>query len=86
MYYALSLCTHTQVGAEVNESVEAALRGFLVILALSLHAIFEGIALGLTAAENSVWFLFFAVASHKFVIAFCVGTQFVSSGERDGSV
>jgi len=42
--------------------------------------VFEGIALGLTASESSVWYLFFAIASHKFVISFCVGMQFVSSG------
>jgi len=63
-----------------NASFEATLRGFLVILALSLHAVFEGIALGLTNTESSVWYLFFAVASHKFVISFCIGMQFVSSG------
>ena len=28
--------------------VQAALRGFLVVLAISLHAVFEGIAMGLT--------------------------------------
>ena len=64
-----------------NATFEATLRGFLVILALSLHAVFEGIALGLTATESSVWYLFFAVASHKFVISFCIGMQFVSSGK-----
>ena len=58
------------------------MRGFLVILALSLHAVFEGIALGLTGSTSSVWFLFFAIASHKFVISFCIGMQFVSSGLR----
>merc|ERR1712142_1377348 len=61
-------------------SFEASLRGFLVILALSLHAVFEGVALGITRTEHSVWLLFFAIASHKFVISFCVGMQFVSSG------
>merc|ERR1712029_1064800 len=35
---------------------------------------------GLTNTESSVWYLFFAVASHKFVISFCIGMQFVSSG------
>jgi len=65
---------------EGSDSFEATLRGFLVILALSLHAVFEGIALGLTKSESSVWYLFFAVASHKFVISFCIGMQFVSSG------
>ncbi len=65
---------------EQEHSFEATLRGFLVILALSLHAVFEGIALGLTSSVKSVWFIFFAIASHKFVISFCVGMQFVTSG------
>ncbi len=43
---------------------------------------FEGIALGLTGSIKSVWFIFFAIASHKYVISFCVGTQFVTSGVR----
>merc|ERR1711983_255532 len=65
---------------ETENQFQAALRGFLVILALSLHAVFEGIALGLTGPVNSVWFLFFAIACHKYVISFCVGMQFVNSG------
>ena len=68
-------------GSEVNNSFEAAMRGMLVIMALSLHAVFEGIALGLTGSVSSVWYLFLAIASHKFIIAFCIGMQFVTSGE-----
>ena len=62
-------------------SQQAALRGFLVILALSLHAVFEGIALGLTKTSNGAWFLFFAISCHKYVISFCIGMQFISSGK-----
>ena len=70
-----------QEGAKIGDSsFEASLRGFLVILALSLHAVFEGVALGIAHDQSSVWYLFFAIASHKFVISFCVGMQFVSSG------
>ncbi len=58
------------------------LRGFLVVLALSLHAIFEGMAVGLTTKASFVWYLFFAIAAHKFVISFCIGIQFVTSGMR----
>jgi len=51
----------------VNGNVfEATLRGFLVTLALSLHAVFEGVALGLARKERSVWIIFFAIASHKY--------------------
>jgi zinc transporter 1/2/3 len=65
-----------------NVLLKAGIRGFLVILALSLHAVFEGVALGLTHTTGSVWLIFFAIASHKFVISFCIGMQFVTSGER----
>ena len=53
-----------------------------MVLALSLHAVFEGMALGLAQDTAAVWFLFFAISSHKYIITFCVGTQFVSSGVR----
>jgi len=58
----------------------AALRGFLVVLAISLHAVFEGIAMGLTNNTRSVWLLFIAISAHKYVISFCISLQFVTSG------
>jgi len=79
---------HEEVPAQLLTSnnaenqFQAALRGFLVILALSLHAVFEGIAMGLTKSTSSVWFLFFAISCHKYVIAFCCGMQFISSGVK----
>lgn len=54
---------------------QSALRGFFIILALSLHAIFEGIAMGLGQKASVVWYLCFAIAAHKFIIVFCVGLQ-----------
>merc|ERR1711915_707701 len=59
---------------------EAALRGFLVVLAISLHAVFEGIAMGLTNNTRSVWLLFVVISAHKYVISFCISMQFVTSG------
>ena len=52
-------------GGAGESSFEATMRGFVVVLALSLHALFEGVALGLTGSIKSVWFIFFAIASHK---------------------
>ena len=45
------------------------------MLAISLHAIFEGIAMGTLSKASVVWYLCFAIAAHKFIIAFCVGLQ-----------
>ena len=61
---------------------KSALRGFLVILALSLHAVFEGIAVGLSKDSKFVWYLTLAIAAHKYVISFCIGVQFVNSGKK----
>jgi len=51
-----------------------ALRDFFTVLALSFHSVFEGLAIGLED-KSDVWLLFAAVASHKYVIAFCVGLE-----------
>ncbi|KAK9878381.1 hypothetical protein WA026_021688 [Henosepilachna vigintioctopunctata] len=56
--------------------------GLLAVLALSFHAIFEGLAVGLEANEQRVWYLFLAIATHKLVIAFCVGMELISSGTK----
>ena len=56
-------------------SFQVALRGFFIILAISLHAVFEGVAMGLGTKASFVWYLCFAVAVHKSIIAFCIGVQ-----------
>lgn len=66
-----------------NQMVVAkSFRGLLAVLALSFHAIFEGLAVGLESRINNVWYLFGAIATHKLVIAFCVGIELVSSRTR----
>ena len=58
---------------------KATARGFLVILALSIHDLFEGVALGVARRESSVWFLLLAFASHKWVIAGTLGLKWARS-------
>lgn len=69
-------------GAGDGDNVLPSVRGLLVILGLSLHEILEGIAVGLQTNEADVYNLFAAVASHKFVIAFCVGLEMATNGVR----
>jgi solute carrier family 39 (zinc transporter), member 1/2/3 len=52
------------------------------VLALSFHAVFEGLAVGLETSVANVWYLFAAIATHKLVIAFCVGVELMNSGTR----
>nr|CAH7721212.1 unnamed protein product [Callosobruchus chinensis] len=60
-------------------SIKGSLSGLLAVLALSFHAVFEGLAVGLETGVRKVWYLFAAIATHKLVIAFCVGVELVTS-------
>jgi len=62
-----------------DDPVVASVRGLLVVLALSVHELFEGLAIGLQTSTNYVWYMLGAVSAHKLVIAFCVGVELVSS-------
>lgn len=72
--------SHLAVGKEAADSTLKALRGLLVVLALSIHELFEGLAVGLESSTDSVWYMFGAVSAHKLVIAFCIGVELVTSG------
>lgn len=63
----------------IDESIKNSFSGFLAVLALSFHAVFEGLAVGLEGSVQKVWYLFAAIATHKLVIAFCVGIELVTS-------
>ncbi|KAJ8981535.1 hypothetical protein NQ317_006696 [Molorchus minor] len=64
---------------EMDESLKNSFGGFLAVLALSFHAVFEGLAVGLESSVQKVWYLFAAIATHKLVIGFCVGLELVTS-------
>jgi len=55
-------------------------RSLVLILALSLHRIFEGMSIGLQQTVANVVSLFGAVMCHEMVIGFSLGLQFVRSG------
>ncbi|KAL6425501.1 hypothetical protein ACFW04_009580 [Cataglyphis niger] len=59
-----------------NTSVQ----GLLTVLALSFHAIFEGLTVGLEPSISSVVYLAAAIATHKLVISFCVGMELYVAG------
>lgn len=54
-----------------------------LVLALSFHEVFEGLAIGLEERVDHVWYLFFAVASHKLIIALCIGMKLAGSGTKN---
>lgn len=75
--------THHHMPAfNTDDSVVASVRGLLLVLALSVHEVFEGLAVGLQTSTGHVWYMLGAVAAHEVVIAFCVGIELVSSKTR----
>lgn len=69
---------HSHGGKDIdNDIVVSSLRGLLIVLALSVHELFEGLAVGLEGSAKNVWYLFGAVAAHKLVLAFCVGVELI---------
>jgi zinc transporter 1/2/3 len=63
-------------------SRQDSLRNFLVVVALSFHSAFEGLAIGLQQTQRDVWYLFTAVSVHACVILFCVGLELATSSVR----
>ena len=54
-------------------------RVMILVTALSVHSLFEGLAMGLQNSNSAVWSLFVAIATHKAVIAFSTGLQITKS-------
>jgi len=67
---------------DASPYTKSSLRDFFTVLALSFHAVFEGLAVGLETDSKDVWLLFAAVATHKYVISFCVGLELCNARTR----
>ena len=52
---------------------------YILVIALSVHSIFEGIALGLQRTSIRLFYLFLAILSHKWVEALTMGINFNNS-------
>ncbi|GBP04035.1 Zinc transporter ZIP1 [Eumeta japonica] len=71
--------SHMPIAAEGDDKVTAALRGLLIVLALSVHELFEGLAVGLESSTSHVWYMLGAISAHKLVIAFCIGVELLAT-------
>ena len=49
------------------------MQGLVIIIAFSAHSVFDGVAIGLQEEERRLWTMFFAICSHKLVVALAVG-------------
>jgi len=64
---------------EEDESLAATFRNLLLIVAMSFHGIFEGMAIGLQGTQRDVLVFFLAVSLHECTILFCIGVELISS-------
>ncbi|CAH0728364.1 unnamed protein product, partial [Brenthis ino] len=70
---------HSHMPISTADDVTSALRGLLIVLALSIHELFEGLAVGLESSSSHVWYMLGAVSAHKLVIAFCIGVELIAT-------
>uniref|UniRef100_A0A0R3RVE8 Zinc/iron permease n=1 Tax=Elaeophora elaphi TaxID=1147741 RepID=A0A0R3RVE8_9BILA len=75
--------SHSEYETEVNQQSltqsQSTVRVVLLVMALSLHAVFEGLSLGLVGGMNEIMQIFFALLLHKIVIGFSLGVRLVQS-------
>lgn len=57
----------------------ASFRSFVLLLAISIHTVFEGLAIGLQDSTTGLLTLFTAIMVHKTIIAFSLGLQFAEN-------
>lgn len=70
---------HSHMPMNLGDDVTSALRGLLIVLALSLHELFEGLYVGLESSASHVWYMLGAISAHKLVIAFCIGVELIAT-------
>ncbi|XP_053405287.1 zinc transporter ZIP1-like [Mercenaria mercenaria] len=61
------------------EHEHSSLRSILLLTALSLHSIFEGLAVGLQNKADDVIGIFAALVIHKSILSFCLGMNLIQS-------
>jgi len=66
--------------ARYSRDFLTSVREVMVVMALSVHSLFEGLAVGLEDSSGGVWQLFLAIAIHSIAIVFCIGTDMVNNG------
>lgn len=71
--------SHQHINDNDNDIIKSSLRGLLIVLALSIHELFEGLAIGLEHSIGNVWYMFGAVAAHKLVLSFCIGVELITT-------
>ncbi|CAB3408622.1 unnamed protein product [Caenorhabditis bovis] len=73
--------THGDANAEEEEEqAQSRLGAVLLVCALSVHALFEGLSLAVTSDASQLLQIFGALVLHKCIMGFCLGVRLVQSG------
>lgn len=65
-----------------GNTAEPATGVFSLLLALVVHSLLEGLAIGVQSTAPGVLLLLGAVSAHKYVVAFCLGVEICTHGSR----
>ena len=75
--------SNNQIKHNINEHVfnpTSSITPYILLIALSVHGVFEGIALGVMNTLKECSILFSAIILHKWAAAFALGISFYKSG------
>lgn len=74
------------IDVHFDPSVHSTVRAALLVMALSLHAVFEGLSVGMIVDVNVLVQVFFALLLHKTLIGFSLGLRLVQSKMRVSTI
>ena len=72
--------SHFSTSNVQERSNNSMLRSIVLLIALSFHSVFEGVAVGLQDNVTSVLRICAALSVHKFILAFSLGLSFTRNG------
>ncbi|XP_070541632.1 zinc transporter ZIP1-like [Ptychodera flava] len=70
---------HEHSHSHIDVNAHSSFRSYVLLMALSIHSIFEGLAVGLQSSNELVLEIFSALVIHKCLLAFSLGMNFVQS-------
>ena len=76
---------HSHIAEKISEG-EFSLRCIVLLFALSLHSLFEGMAVGLQDSLWPVLYLMVGISVHECVVAFALGISLVRQGVKRSTV
>ncbi|XP_061102685.1 zinc transporter ZIP1 [Conger conger] len=66
----------------VDKQAHSSFRSFMLFLSLSLHSVFEGLAIGLQSKESQVLQICIAILVHKSIIVFSLSVKLLQSAVK----